>query len=59
MQGDRRTDAGEGVHLARVFEFLFDRDGGGRLEELSKARAGVSETPGRQFDLKIIERCGD
>ena len=46
------------MHLAGIAELLFDRGGGGRLQEFAEARAGVGESPGGQFDVELVE-CGD
>ena len=56
VQRERRAHACPAVDLPRVAEFLFDRDGRRRLQELAEARSGVGETPGRQFDAKGVQR---
>ena len=56
VERDGWTDAGERVDLSSIAKFLFDGGGGGRLEKLAEACAGVGESPGRNFDAKTLER---
>jgi len=43
------------MHLAGVAEFFFDIRGRARLDEFAESRAGVGETPGWNFDPKMLE----
>ena len=42
--------------LAGVGELFFEAGGGGGLEKLAEARAGVGESPGGDFDAKVVQR---
>jgi hypothetical protein len=55
MQGEGGSDAGEAVDFGRVGELFLDRGGGGGLHELSKASAGVGESPGGNLNLERIQ----
>ena len=44
------------MHLPGVAELLFDGDCGGGLDEFSKPGTSIGKTPGRQLDIKIVER---
>ena len=59
VQSDRGTHAGERVHLPRIGELLLESHRGSRLQELAEPRAGIRESPGRQFDRESVERGGD
>src|SRR5882762_7218062 len=47
--------SGNLVHLRGVAEFFLNTGGGSRLNELSKARPGVSKPPRRKLDSKFVE----
>src|SRR5882762_3046125 len=47
--------SGDRVHLCGVAEFFLNTGGGSRLNELSKARSRIGESPGRKLDRKSIE----
>src|SRR6267142_5790608 len=55
MQCQSRTRAGNRMHLCGVAEFFLNGCSGSRLNELSKARPGVSKSPGRKLDSKFVE----
>ena len=55
MQRHGWAGAGQGMHLPRVAELVFNRDRGRKLNEFSKTSPGVGETPGGQLDIKIVE----
>src|SRR5437667_10331824 len=50
VQRERRADASQRVHLARVAELLDDGRRCRRLHELSEPMPGVGKTPGRTLD---------
>ena len=52
MERKRRGRAGEAVDFCGVGELLLNGGGGGGLDKLAKARAGVGESPRRDLDLK-------
>ncbi len=55
MQGDGWAGTGQGVHLARVAELVFERDSGGELDEFAEARSGIGKSPRGQFDIEIVQ----
>src|SRR5581483_12152891 len=59
MQRECGCAAGEPMDFAGVREFFFNAGGGGWLQELSEARAGVGESPGRNLDAEIVKRLED
>ena len=59
MQGDGGADASPAVDLSRVGELLFGGGCGSRLEEFAEAGSRIGEAPGRQLDMKAIERVDD
>ena len=54
VHGDGGAAAGEAVHLGGVGQFFVDGGGGGGVEELAEARAGVGEGPGGEFDPERV-----
>ena len=50
VQRDARADASELLHLSGVSELFVDQLRGPWLAKSAKARAAVSESPGRCFD---------
>ena len=59
VQGDRRTDARDRVHVSGITEFFGGRRRRSRLQIFAEARAGVRESPRRQLDAERIERADD
>src|SRR6266850_2601527 len=55
MQCQSRARAGNRMHLCGVAEFFLNGCSGSRLNELSKARPGVSKSPRRKLDSKSVE----
>ena len=47
------------MHLAGIGKFL--RRGGGRggLQEFAETGTGIGKAPGRQFDMKRVQRVND
>src|ERR1700693_4518712 len=59
MKREGRASSGKGVNLSGVAEFFFDCGRRSGLNELSEARAGIGESPGRQLNFEFIERVAD
>src|SRR5580693_2533052 len=55
MQCQSRTRTGDRMHLCGVAEFFLNTCGGSRLNELSKARAGIGKSPRRELNSKSVE----
>ncbi len=55
MQCQSWARSGDRVHLCGVAEFLLNAGSGSRLNELSKARSRIGESPGRKLDRKSVE----
>ena len=55
VQGECGRGAGEAMDFGSIAEFLFERGGGGRLDEFSETRAGICKSPRRNFDLECVQ----
>src|SRR5882724_7579015 len=59
MQGKRRSNTCECMHLSCICELLFDRCGSGILHKLAETRSSISKGPGGNLDTKRVQSRPD